>query len=168
MKNDILIYFDIITSIKTVVRMNSLLSEIDHVLESLFITAPKSLENTFKEISFDTATKLKEILKKKGLNLEDKENIKDLLAVLKELLKKFKVIKLTLAIDPSYKTIENISKWVSLNLGEGYLLSTETDETLIGGAVVVFNGRYNDLTLKKNLRTVFNTKRNEILPSNNT
>ena len=164
MKNDILIYFDIITSVKTVAQMNSLSSEIDHLLESLFTTAPKSLENTFKEISIDTGGKIKEMLKKKCIKEEDKENIKDVLIDIKELLKKFKVIKLTLAIDPSYKTIENISKWVSLNLGEGYLLQTETDETLIGGTILIFNGRYNDLTLKKNLQTAFETKRKEILP----
>lgn len=168
MKNDILIYFDIITSIKTVAQMNHVSSEIDHLVESLFTTAPKSLENTLNEVGIDTATKIKEMLKKKGLKMEDKEEIKNLLVGLKELLKKFKVIKLTLAIDPSFKIIENMSKWISSNLGEGYILNIETDETLMGGAIVVFNGTYNDLTLKKSLQIVLDTKRKEILPDLNT
>ena len=82
---------------------------------------------------------------------------------LKELLKKLKVIKLVLAFDPTRKTIENIHNFVKNIAGIGYILDIEISEDVLGGAVIIFNGKYYDFTLKKSIEDTFGTKNKEIL-----
>lgn len=163
--NNILIYFDLITSIKTTREMNHLSSEIDTLLVSIFETSDQSFDNALQTISVETAKTIKETFRKSGLDIRDKELIRNFLATLKDLLRKFKIIRLIIAFDPSHRTIENIHSWVSSNLGEGYILDIETNPEVLGGAIIVSNGEYKDLTVKKNLETAFSTQRKDILPN---
>lgn len=165
MKNDILIYFDLITSIKTTAEVDHFSSEIDSLLVSIFETSDQSFDNALKTISVDTAKKIKEAFRKSGLDIRDKALIRSFLATLKDLLRKFKIIRLIIAFDPSSRTIENIHSWVSSNLGEGYILDIKTNPEVLGGAIIVFHGEYKDLTVKKNLETAFSTKKKDILPN---
>jgi len=163
MKKDVLIYFDLITSLKTTREVDDLSSEIDTIASAFFRSEEVSLEKALISISEDLAKKITEIFEKFNLDMTDKELVRDFLDTLKNLIKKFKVIKLTLAFDPTRKTIENIHESVSENIGIGYILDVEIDESVLAGAVVMFNGKYKDFTLRKNLEETFLTRRQEIL-----
>ena len=78
------------------------------------------------------------------------------------MLKKLKVIKLVLAFDPTRKTIENIHNFVKNIAGIGYILDIEISEDVLGGAVIIFNGKYYDFTLKKSIEDTFEVKNKEI------
>lgn len=164
MENDILIYFDIIASIKTTQDLHEISSEIDNLLTSIFETKNQSFDNALKSISITASTKIKETLAKNGLDITNKELIQNFLIGLKELLRKFKTIRLVIAFEPSDLTIENIHNWVASNLGQGYILHIETDRAILGGAIVVSsNGQYRDFTVKKSLEETFSAKREQIL-----
>lgn len=163
MKSDILIYFDLITSLRTTEDLDDFSSDIDSLLTSIFKTEGKSFDNALETISVNTAKKIKEAFKKNALDMENKEVARNFLEGLKDLLGKFKIIRLVVAFEPSHEIIGNIHNWVSSNLGEGYILNIETNQILLGGAIVVFNGEYKDLTVKKSLEAAFSTKRKEIL-----
>ena len=163
MMKDVLIYFDLITSLKTVGEVNDFSSEIDTLMSALFKSRNSSLEKAFGLISEGTAKKITEIFSKNNFGMDDKELIKDFLDTLGSLIKKFKVIKLVLAFDPTRKTIENIHDFVSENIGIGYILDIEVLESVLGGAVVIFNGKYKDYTLKKSLEETFANKKQELL-----
>lgn len=164
MKNDILDYFDIITSVKTVSDRDALALEIDHFLDSIFAKETQTLDNILREISFNMGEKLKQIFQKKQLDISNKEAIKDCLSELKELLNKFRIIKLTVAFEPSSKTIEEIANFVSSKIGVGFILDIDTDETILGGAIVVYNGQYKNLSLRKSIEETFDNRKEEILP----
>ena len=163
MKNDILIYFNLITSLKTKDDLDRLSSEIDSLLASVFETGNHSFENTLESISIKTAKKITDAIKKNNMDIADKELIKSFLETLKKLLGKFKTIRLIIAFEPKEETIENIHNWVSSNLGEGYILDIETNKGLLGGAIVMSsNGEYRDFSLKKTLEETFENKKEEI------
>lgn len=163
MQNNILIYFDIITSLKTKEELDQLSSEIDSLLVSIFETRNQSFDSALRTISIKTARKITEALTKNSIDTTNKELIRNFLEGIKKLLGKFKTIRLIIAFELSGQAIENIHNWVSLNLGEGYILDIETNKSLLGGAIIVFNGKYKDLTIKKSLEDVFSTKKEEIL-----
>ena len=164
MQNNILIYFDIITSLKTKDDLDQLASQVDTLLASIFETKNQSFDNALRSVSLETTKKIKEALAKNGMDIENKEVIRNFLLGLKKLLGKFKTIRLIIAFELSEKVIENIHNWVSSNLGEGYILDIETNQSLIGGAIIVSpNGQYRDLTVKKNLEDVFSANKEEIL-----
>lgn len=158
-QNSILIYFDILTSLRTTEDLNELSFEIDNLLSSIFETNNQSFDKALKSISIDTAKKINDAISKNGINTANKELIRNFLDGLKKLLGKFKTIRLIISIDPSHNVIENIHNWVVSNLGEGYLLDIETNQNLLGGAIIEFDGKYKDFTVKKDLENVFLSKK---------
>lgn len=162
MKRNVLIYFDLITSIKTTKEVDALSLEIDILMSALFKSEKISLDKAIAAISFSTGKKIMEIFEKFNLDINDRQEASDFFETLKDLIKKFKVIKLVLAFDPTLPTIENIHSFVSENIGIGYILDVEVSEGVCGGAVVMFNGKYKDFTLRKNLEETFANKREEI------
>ena len=163
MKKDVLMYFDLITSLKTTREIDDLSSEIDTLMGILFKSEKVSLEKTLTSISSNSANRIREIFLKNNRDMADKELIRDFLDTLADLIKKFKVIKLVLAFDPTRQTIENIHEFVSENIGIGYILDIEVSENILAGAVVMFDGKYNDFTLRKSLEDEFKEKREQIL-----
>lgn len=163
MKKDVLIYFDLITSLKTTQEVDDLSSEIDTIESALFTSSKVSLEKALTLINEDLAKKITKIFLKNNLDMTDKAIVRDFLETLRNLIKKFKVIKLILAFDPTRKTIENIHGFVSESIGIGYILDIEIDESKLAGAAVMFNGKYKDFTLRKTLEEVFANKNQEIL-----
>lgn len=163
MKKDILIYFDLITSLKTTQEVDDLSLEIDSLTSSLFAETKMSLDKALSSISQTTAKKITEIFLKNNFDMASKDDVRGFLNTLKDLIKKFKVIKLTLAFEVTRKTIENIHGFVSENIGVGYILDIEVDESILAGATIMFDGKYKDFTLKKTLEEVFESKKEEIL-----
>ena len=162
-KKDVLIYFDLITSLKTTGEVDDLSLEIDTLMSTLLKSEKMSLEKALGLVSSASAKKITEIFSKNNFDMADKELASNFLDTLANLIKKFKVIKLILAFDPTRKTIENIHDFVSENIGIGYILDLEVLESVLGGAVVIFNGKYKDYTLRKALEEVFKEKREQIL-----
>jgi len=158
MKKDDLIYFDLITSLKTTQDVASFVSEIDTLVYAFFKSEKSSTENALSSISADSARKIMQVFSKNNLNINDKDTVVNFFNTLKELLKRLKVIKLVLAFDPTRKTIENIHNFVKDTVGAGYILDIEVSGEVLGGAIVIFNGKYNDFTLKKRVEETFADK----------
>jgi len=163
MKKDVLIYFDLITSLKTTQEVASFVSEIDALQLTLFKSGKISMEKALDSIGENNAQKIMQIFSKNNLDINNKDAVTGFFNTLKELMKKFKVIKLVLAFDPTRKTIENIHNFVKETMGIGYILDIEISQDLLGGAVVMFNGKYNDFSLEKRIEDTFETKNKEIL-----
>ena len=163
MKKDVLIYFDLVTSLKTTREVDDLALEIDTLMEQIYESEKMSLEKALTSISSAPAKKIRDIFEKNKLNIDDKKLVSDFLDTLKSLIRKFKVIKLILAFDPTRKTIEKIHGFISDNIGIGYILDIEVDESILGGATVAFNGKYKDHSMRKALDETFQNKREQIL-----
>jgi F0F1-type ATP synthase delta subunit len=162
MKKDISIYFDLITSLKTTQEVDSLVCEIDTLMLSFFESKKVSIEKALDSISTDLASKIMQIFVKNNLDINNRDTVANFFKALKELIKKLKVIKLVLAFDPTNKTIENIHNFVEETVGVGYILDIEVSSDILAGAIIMFNGKYNDFTLKKSIEDTFETKNKEI------
>ncbi|MBI2049300.1 hypothetical protein HYT32_00055 [Candidatus Roizmanbacteria bacterium] len=158
-----MIYFDIITSLKTLQDRDRLSSDIEDLLTSIFKMSGQPFDNLLKTIRIDFAEKIKDAFRKSGLDSQDKEQIRNFLTTLKHLLGRFRIIKITLAFDPSNQTIENIHSWISSRLGQGYILDIQTSPEVLGGAIIVFNGEYRDFTIKKNIEAIFTSRKEQVL-----
>ena len=82
---------------------------------------------------------------------------------LKTELSKFKVLELTLAVEPNYSLIENIHDWLRQNIGKGIVIDVDYDSSVIAGSIISFNGHYLDLSLRKSFDEVFRASQDEIL-----
>ncbi len=159
MKNN-LINFDILKSLKTTKEAKEFSSNIDLLLGDLFKDYKKPFEETLKErVDLKTAEALKRAFNDKSINLNDNMAVENFLTSLKNEVQKLKILKLYLAFDPTDEITEDILEWVSKNIGAGIILDIEKNESLIGGAIIVFNGKYQDLTIKKQLEELFDKKK---------
>ena len=159
-----LLQYDILGYIKTVDQLEDFSLEIDTVLSGLFKARNKNIDEVLdKTVGKSTADTLRTIIEKNKIDSFDYSSLDKLLNNLKEDLKKIKVLKISLAIDPSKEQIEHIFNWVKENLGEGIILDIDKDESILGGAVISFNGQYKDFSLKRALEKIFKNKKAEIM-----
>ena len=163
MKKDVLIYFDLVTSLKTTQEVADFVSEIDTLMLAFFKSEKPSMEKALTSISTDFARKIMQVFSKNSLDINNRDTATGFFETLKMLIKKLKVVKLVLAFDPTIKTITNIHNFIKDNVGIGYILDIETSENVLGGAIIIFAGKYNDFTLKKKIEDAFIIKNKEIL-----
>lgn len=138
-------------------------SEIDTFLLTFFKSEKSSVEKSLSSISVDSAEKIMQAFSKNNLDINNKNTVVNFFKTLRELLKRFKVIKLILAFDPTRKTIENIHSFVKDIVGIGYILDIEISEDVLAGAIIIFNGKYYDFTLKKRIEDTFTNRGTEII-----
>jgi F0F1-type ATP synthase delta subunit len=90
---------------------------------------------------------------------KDRGMILQKLVNLEQELQRLRVFEVTLAFEPTVSFLEKLFLWVRENIGQGIILKLEKDESIIGGAIVSFEGKYLDLSIKSKLEEL-NKKRN--------
>lgn len=163
MKKDASIYSDLISSLKTTQEVADFVCEIDNLTQTFFKAEKISLEEALSTINVDSAEKIRQAFAKSNLDINDRDAIAGFFVTLKELLQKFKVIKLVLAFCLTKQAINNLHNFVKETIGTGYILDIEILDEVLGGAIVIYNGKYADFTLKKDLEDAFKTKQSQIL-----
>lgn len=158
----VLIYYDLLTSLKTTQEVANFTSEIDTFLSVLFKSEKALINDALNSISVNLASQINQTFSKNNLDINNKDTVIHFFETLKELTKKFKVISLVLAFDPTYKTIKRIHNFIKETIGIGYILDIEVSEDALGGAIVMFNGKYLDFTLNRRVKDVFETRKEEI------
>lgn len=130
---------------KTPAEGDLLMDELNQVYESLYRSDPLALEKILKEkIRLEVAELLKRDLK------GDRGGF---LKSLIQTLKKRKSLKLSVGIIPNESLIEDLFNWARQNISEDILIDINTSKDVIGGAVISYNGKYFDYSLRKFLIT---------------
>lgn len=151
---------EILNEVKTTDDVKVLDSSLDLLINALYKPRKEFDSILESQISSKEAGLLRKTF---NSDPENKIKTKEILKDLKEKLQNLKVLKLTLAFDPTEKIIKEISEWIKKNLGDGIVMEIEKDRTIIGGAIVVFQGIYKDYTLAKTLEEELGKNKEEIL-----
>ncbi len=145
--------------IRTVQEKEEFLSQLDILLANLFKTDAFNFEDTLKKtVSLNNVWIIKRGVKDHNIDTNDRTAIENLLGNIKTQVEKLKVLKIYLAFDPTTEIIDDIFNWTLKNIGEEVVLDIEKDESILGGAIIVFEGRYRDFTLKRGLEEIFQNK----------
>lgn len=91
------------------------------------------------------------------------ETIRELLADLKNAISKFRLLKIDLAFEPTNEVIDQLNFWVDEKLGLEVVLDIGYEKTLIGGARIIFAGRYGDFSAAKSLADILRREKKNIL-----
>jgi len=128
--------------------------EMDKLVQSLFHTEIYKFEETLNQfVRVRVATEIRRILKEDQINA--KEHIKAFLEDLYKTITTLPILKLQLSFEPSEMVISDISHWARNNLERGILLDLTLERTLLGGAVIVYNGKFYDYSVRKKLKEIF-------------
>jgi len=124
-------------------------SQLDKLEQSLF-NIHESIEMKAEEIfSHDELDAVKSLLKSQGVSFDSRELVRQFIHELVASLNGASSLNLIVAIEPTEKTLREISAWISQNNNVKVFLNLKVDPNIIGGAVIEYNGSYRDYSLKK-------------------
>lgn len=147
-------YSEILSTVRTKQELDLLSQEIDLLSASLYKDHGTEFETILEgSVRAKVSAEIKNALSKS--QTKKSEFLKGLSAELTKL----KVLKLTLAIEPTEKNISKYFQWVEANIGKGVVLDVDFDKKLIAGTIISYQGEYRDYSLKKIFDEKFATKR---------
>jgi hypothetical protein len=157
MKNDRLL-----ENITTKREAERLLEEIEIIRNGLFEAGGGAFESLLKnKVRAITAENIRQVFAREGV---DKRKYLD---QIEELVMKMPNVSLILAFEPSEGAVERFYLKISEATGKRVLLDVVYEPQIIGGAVIIFNGRYRDFSFKKIFEAEFDKGRNKILSLGN-
>ena len=157
-------YASLLTEIRTLDDLNLLKSELDTLLAALFqvgSTAFKQVLNT--KLQRNLGNDLTRTLADANISLTDQDGLQKFFSGFKQAITKLPVIQLTLAYHPTNEQIEQLSDWLRAETKQPVIVELKYDKRILGGAIIVYNGNYQDLSLKTKLNVVYENKQDEIV-----
>lgn len=88
---------------------------------------------------------------------------KELLPELADDISKMRVLKIDLVFEPTGGMVESLNNWVDEELGYEVVLEIGYEKTLLGGARLVFGGKYGDFSAAKYLENILLNEKERIL-----
>ena len=148
----------LLQNITTKRQVERLLEEIEIIRKGLFEVGEGAMESLLKnKVRAETAEIIRETFSKAGV---DKKGYLD---KVEELIIKMPSVRLILAFEPSEGAGERFYSKISEATGKQVLLDIVYESQIIGGAIIIFNGRHRDYSFKKIFKLEFEKGRNEIL-----
>lgn len=121
-------------------------------LEQCLFNIHESIEKKAEEIfSHDEFEAIKVLMKSQSVSFDNREQVRQFIQDLVTDLNTVLSISLIVAVEPTEKTLREISAWISRNNSVKVFLDLKIDPNIIGGAVIEYNGSYRDYSLKKRM-----------------
>lgn len=156
-------FSSILDQIQTTDDVERVVNSLESFLSSLYTTNGKTVPEKMDELlPSHIARELKSTMEKSAINPQQIEEVKAIVGAIKAQLMSLRTVSLTLAFDPPQKALDDIASWVKQHFGSDTVMEIAIHPHILGGAVVVANGRYVDKSLKKKLDILFTVKRQEI------
>lgn len=130
-------YEEILSRLKTKEEVERLREELDQIQTRAY----KVNSSGKGELAYGSA--IKTALEKSGLGPRE-----FFLGLQKEM-GNLRQLRLVLSNEPEEGSLEKIIQWVRQNVGEGVVIDVDADEEILGGAVVEFEGKYMDGSVRK-------------------
>ncbi len=154
MEDKIKKYQDLIELIRTTDDLVKFDEEMDLLLQSIYYVDKDMLKDALeKTVRIRIATVMRKLIQRDTLS--KREEVNALFLSVYKTICSLPMLQLTLAFEPSEAVIDNISRWARQNLAAGILLDLSLDRSVLGGAMIMYNGRFYDLTLRKKLQDIF-------------
>jgi F0F1-type ATP synthase delta subunit len=150
-------------------ELDILLQKIDELLSAVYQTDTRIFTNIFTiELSHELSTAIQQSLEEEKLSLNRPQELQEFLTSLKSTLQQTHLLTLTLAYGPSDQDISLYAAKAKMLFGMNTVLELSVQENILGGAIVVYKGKYMDYSLKTRLNEVFKTRSKDILALLNT
>ncbi len=152
----------LLRTIRTKDERDDLQEQVKELEASLFRADPKGLENVlhsrFSEI---TAAAMREILARAELK-DNSAALRAFFQELKTVLDQLVLLKLSLAFKPTEEMFDKLHDWTQKNLGVGVVTDISFDRSMLGGARIIFGGKYKEMTLAQMITDVLKKEEPQI------
>lgn len=142
-------YKDILTLFYTKEQSDDFVNELDGLMQSLFSSKEKFVDNVIKIMSFAKKEKLLELLRKNDMDVNEPISLFMFLGDLKQYVQDLLIVDIYLAFEPREQNVRNIVEWFNSNAPKKIILNLIFDKRLMAGAVVEYAGQVKDYSLRK-------------------
>lgn len=156
-------YMPIVRYVRTKEERDMLGEEISELEAALFRSSPEAFEKVLSaRLPKRIASAIRDILARPEFK-DNSQNVRTFFHDVKNLLDAFVLFKLTIAIKPSEEMIDRLYEWVQENLGIGVVLDIGYDGSILGGARIIFNGRYKEMTLAQMITDILAKEKTRVM-----
>lgn len=152
--------------LKTREDANYLVVLLERLSDGLFTNTINPDDVLEREIPYELSALLRKMMMENQLNQQDRAQLSSFVTTLKDAIVALPTIDLTVAIVPTQEVISLIHDWFLRNYQKLVVLNITTDQSLLAGTVIQFNGTHKDYSLKKQLSNQ-NFERTEVLKTEN-
>ncbi len=151
--------------LRTSYHLRELTKALDHLQSAYFHKKQPFLETLSKEVAFPLSELLKDLAIENQVNLENTAEVDLFLNRLRDDVQVIPHLTLTISTEPTTGLIQAINEWIIINLRKAIILDFVLDPKIVGGAIVAYQGKIVDHTLKKKLETMMNTRQQTQQPA---
>jgi len=152
--------------LRTSYHLRELTKALDHLQGSYFHKNQSFLETLSKEVAFPLNELLKDLAIENQVNLENTAEVDLFLNRLRDDVQVIPHLTLTLNIEPTAGLIQAVNEWIILNLRKAIILDFELDTKIVGGAIIAYQGKIVDHTLKKRIEALMTANMQVKQPEN--
>jgi hypothetical protein len=105
------------------------------------------------------------LIRDQQINTSSASDLKSFLAKIQVSISALPVLSLTLAFEPKSETMKVFTDWFLLNLKKQVIFEIKVDRSIIAGALVTFNGKYLDLSIKSMFTEIVENQLQKKTPS---
>jgi F0F1-type ATP synthase delta subunit len=145
----------VFTSIQTKSQLVVLRDQLDKLHRAIFEYQLNSINEFDKFITPENVNDLVDFCRLANLDLNNQKLWPKIIIAFKNALLQQPSLKIIVARELPLLTNKKIAEWTETNLKQKYILDIEVDETLIGGLIIVKNGTFYDLSIRKQLEDIF-------------
>jgi hypothetical protein len=133
---------------------------IDKLSDELFKSNLSPEEILTAETAYDKAVAIRMLAQEYKIDLRDKSLLQKFLAEIYNAITTLPVVEMTIAVTPKRTLIRNIHDWFYSNYKKAVLINPVIDQSIIGGSIIRFDGKYKDYSLKQQTALFLETEIN--------
>lgn len=147
----------IIEQIKTTESADIFKDELELLLKSLYLGSNEFASTLRTKVRAGISNRIQRVISEKDINIE--KFLKNML----ESIEKVPSIKLIIAFEPTEEAIDRFHSFVISACQQYVFLDIGYSPEIIGGAVIIYKGKYRDFSFKQIFESEFQTNRDNIL-----
>ena len=141
------IMMPILRDVRTEDERELLRDQIGELEAALFRSDPKATERILtSHLPKDLADAMRNVLNAPQFK-GSPDAIRKFFQDLRDVVDKLPLLKLGIAFRPTEEMISRLHGWTQENIGLGVVLDISYDSSMLGGARIIFGGRYKEMTL---------------------
>lgn len=151
-------YLDILKVIYTKDQALLFHNQLDTLINSIFtsdISPKQKIEQLF---TIEIKDALLTTLEKNNIDTNNPMIVKNFIVELKKELDNLPLLILQVAFEPAAQTLKKISDWFIRSLNKKYLLDIQIRREIIGGAIIIVNGKIKDYSLIKKIQELYKNR----------
>lgn len=146
---------DLSNFFKTKSQASDFSARLGLILQSIYQPSFNFEKALSSQFNLNTKDKFISLLRDCSVNTNSVADLKSFIEKLQEKISTMSIVSLTLAFEPTEQTMQVLSDWFLLNKKQ-ILLEVKVDPSIIGGAIIAFQGKYKDFSIKPKFDQIVN------------